>query len=547
MLRLNALETAASNHWAAELRRKNGNSKKSFQKVNNTVRFAVKTVTDMPLQLRRGKTLFGERNDMNLSLKLALSLALLTSISTSAMAAATEEEATRLTKVLQTYLTDKEGVVSVEANGDDYDLVIDIAPLTAGITDGTTVKLTPLEFTLTDKGGGKWEVNEDQPITLNLDIKDTLSVEEKVESVIFSGVFDEAMGAFASADAEYKNFVVSEKVTNPDGTKSDIGVTLKSMTVSQLANAAANGGADIIAKIAMDGLSENIAMAADPTKAMPAMNIVLTAENGNADLTIKGTKIKSIFDLTAFFIAHQSKEAIQKDAAALKAILTGGLPLWESVEETGKLNKVTAATAFGQFAMDSVDFGLGATGAVKDGKLSERIGVNGLVVPAAIVPPWATQLVPKNFNFDFTVSNFDLATPANMILSTLDLSKDNPLPDGFEQLLMPAFMPTGSVKVTLNPTSVNNDTYTFSAEGSMVAGPSAMPTGQATVKAKGLDELLKIVTQAPPEAGLQQGAAVIIAAKGLGKAEADGSLSWKIESAPGGKFLVNGIDPSTIH
>ena len=49
-----------------------------------------------------------------------------------------------------------------------------------------------------------------------------------------------------------------------------------------------------------------------------------------------------------------------------------------------------------------------------------------------------------------------------------------------------------------------------------------------------------------PEAGLGGGMAIIIAAKGIGKAGADGSISWNIESTPDGKVLVNGIDPTTL-
>jgi hypothetical protein len=38
----------------------------------------------------------------------------------------------------------------------------------------------------------------------------------------------------------------------------------------------------------------------------------------------------------------------------------------------------------------------------------------------------------------------------------------------------------------------------------------------------------------------------IIAAKGMAKTEADGSLSWKIENTISGTVLVNGIDISKM-
>jgi hypothetical protein len=39
---------------------------------------------------------------------------------------------------------------------------------------------------------------------------------------------------------------------------------------------------------------------------------------------------------------------------------------------------------------------------------------------------------------------------------------------------------------------------------------------------------------------------MIIAAKGMGKAESDGSLSYDIATTPEGKVTVNGIDPTKL-
>jgi hypothetical protein len=62
------------------------------------------------------------------------------------------------------------------------------------------------------------------------------------------------------------------------------------------------------------------------------------------------------------------------------------------------------------------------------------------------------------------------------------------------------------------------------------------------VKLKGIDDIMTAVQSAPPEMGLQQAAPVIIMAKGLGKQEADGFLSWTIEGSPAG-VTINGVDP----
>jgi hypothetical protein len=64
------------------------------------------------------------------------------------------------------------------------------------------------------------------------------------------------------------------------------------------------------------------------------------------------------------------------------------------------------------------------------------------------------------------------------------------------------------------------------------------------VKLKGLDETMTALQAAPPD--VQQMSAGLLLVKGLGKAEADGSLSWKIESTPAGAITVNGADVSKM-
>ena len=39
---------------------------------------------------------------------------------------------------------------------------------------------------------------------------------------------------------------------------------------------------------------------------------------------------------------------------------------------------------------------------------------------------------------------------------------------------------------------------------------------------------------------------MIIAAKGMAKAQPDGSLAWDVEATPDGKVLVNGVDISAL-
>ncbi len=481
---------------------------------------------------------------MNYRASLLFALPLLISVSQPALAAATDDEAARLTEVFQSYLGTTEGVVDVEPDGDDYTVTIDAAPLFAkAATTGTTISLTPIELTLTDKGDGKWDVSQEGPLEFKVDSKDAVSANVKIESYDWEGVFDEKLGSFESATGEVKNASIVESVIDPTQGKIDISATIKNMAIENTGSASANGGVDMSAKYTIEGFSETIITAGDAATGKPPLNIVVTAATGLYDASAKGYKVKSILDLVAFFVAHQSKELIIKDQTALKAIMSAGLPLFDNINGTGTFNTVSVSTPIGPIGMETLTIGADVNGIVKDGKFRESIAITGLTVPPAVIPPWATQLVPKDVTFDIQGSGFDLATPADAVMAALDFSKDPPLPAGFENTLMPSLLPKGTVDVVLNPTSISNDIYSISAEGTMAAGPmNPIPSGKGTVKAKGLDELMKIIQAAPPEAGMQSGASIIIAAKGMGKAESDGSFSWNIESAGDGKVLVNGID-----
>ena len=476
-----------------------------------------------------------------------LSLPLLLSASHAALAAATPEEAARLTTLFQSYLGAEPGVVKVEVDGDGYTATLDIAPLAAkAAAASVTISLSPVELSLSNEGEGKWNVSQEGPLNFGMKAADKMSADVKIESYKWEGIFDEKLGTFSESSAEVTNVSAAETITDPTQGKTDVNVSIKSMTVEQTATANAGGGADMTAKYVLDAMSETINTGGSPASGVPPMNLVMTAANGTYDTTATGMKAKSVFDLVAFFVSHTSEELIKKDQVALRTLLASALPIFDNVAGSGTFNTISIATPMGPVGADSMTFGADINGVVKEGKLRESISMSGLSIPAAIVPPWATTLVPKNISFDFSVSGFDLAAPAQLILAALDLTKDKPLPDGFEATLLPALLPSGNVNITLNPTSISNDLYFVNAEGSMTAGPAAMPSGKATITAKGLDEVLKVIQAAPPEAGVQSGVSIIVGAKGMAKAAADGTLSWDIESSGDAKVLVNGIDVSKM-
>lgn len=466
-----------------------------------------------------------------------LTLGLLLGASTPALAAATPEEAQRLTSLFQSYLGQTPGVVSVTPQGESYAAKLDLSPLFAKVKDPTvTLSLSPLEWTLTDQGGGKWKVDQNQPLTFAFGVKGQGETKGSVASVVSTGIFDEALGGLSTSSAELKSITADQTVTDA-GTTTRVSYAIDAMSM-QTTMQGTPDAADATSTYGFVGLKETISVPASADA--PAMDLVLTAPSGKQDSTIKGLKLKSVSDLVTWLVAHQDPKEIVAEQAVFKDKLRAALPLFTSLSGNSTIDNLTATSPFGQFAVNQFGFGAEMNGIVADGRLRQSFSFSGLEIPAALLPPWASGLVPETFKLDVSVSDFDLAAPAALILDKLDMSKPEPLPKDLDPQLMQALMPKGSVTITLGPSQILARLYDVMAQGSMTAGPVAMPSGQALISMKGLDETMAALQAGPPD--IQQMSAGLLLVKGLGKAEADGSMSWQIEATPAGAITVNGAD-----
>jgi len=472
-----------------------------------------------------------------------LTLGLLLGASTPALAAATPEEAQRLTTLFQSYLGNTPGVVTVAPQGDGYAAKLDLTPLFAKVKDPTvSLSLSPLEWTLTDQGGGKWKVDQNQPLDFSFGVKGQGETRGKIGAVTSTGTFDEALGGFSTSTAELKAIVADQTVTE-GGSTTRISYDIDGVTM-QTAMQGTPDSADATSTYSFTGLKETISVPAAADGSTPAMDAVITSPTGKQDGVVKGLKLKAVGDIVTWLVANQDPQAIVAQQATFKDKLRAALPLFTSLSGTSTLDDVSATTPFGAFTVKQFGFGAEMNGVVPDGKLRETFSFTGLAVPQALVPPWAAGMIPDKFSLDIGVTDFDPAAAAAMIIDKLDLSKPEPLPKEVDAPLMQALMPKGSVTITLGPSELLAKLYDLTAEGSMTAGPVAMPAGQALVKLKGLDETMAALQAAPPD--VQQMSAGLLLVKGLGKAEPDGSLSWKIESTPAGAITVNGADMSKM-
>lgn len=472
--------------------------------------------------------------------------ALLLSTSTlSAYAGTTPDDAAKLKAVLQGYFGSAADSLKIEPAGDGYKVSLDSSAISkAAQANGLDLTLQALTFDLTPMGGGKWKVHNDGPFSVSAKMKDQFDISEKAESMVTDGVFDEALGAFTTMNATAKKLAVKEMIVDPKGTtiNADLKYDDIATTISGAA-AAAGGGVDvkIASKIGHGDLVEDISSVGEQP-----LHLVIAMDGGTADGTLTSFKSLAMLQLFKFLSAHTTKEQLGKDQAAFKTLLTDLIPGFGTIDAKASLGKTTVQTPLGTFGTEKVGVTLAANGAVKEGKFSEGMSLEGLTLPPSLVPAWASSLVANHTSVTFALSGFDLESAAKAAIAAADFTKDPPISEAAGNALAGVLLPKGIATIALSNTVISNDTYKITVDGTVDAGPTAKPTGKAHVTAKGLDDIMKAIQAAPPEMGMQGGAAVIVVAKGMGTAGSDGTISWDVEATPDGKINVNGIDVSQM-
>lgn len=465
--------------------------------------------------------------------------------SANALAAATPEGAARITAALQAYVGAEPGVVTVTPSGDTYDLRLDAGPLFAKIQEpGVQVTLTPLLMTLTDQGGGRWKVDQDQPLSFSFKVEGTVDMQVSLASLRGTGIFDESLGAFASTSSQISQLALLQAITE-SGATTRVAYTIGAIKSESTASAGANG-VDSRATYNFTDLKETISTPAAPDGSMPTLDLTVTSPSGVQDANVKGLRVKQVSELAAFLVANPSAEMIKANQAELKDKLRAAIPVWDTVDGTAVIDQLSVNSAIGRFGLSKADIYVSMNGVVDQGALREKFTLTGLQMPEGIVPAWASGLVPNDLTFDINVSGFNLAAPAKLLIDTMDLTQDPPSGPEFEQKMLSAFLPTLAVNVGLGPSELISAIYRLKAEGALTMGPGSAPLGQATIAMKGLDDVMAALQAAPPEMGMQQVAPVGIVAKGMAKQGADGELTWKIEMTPAGAILVNGTDVTAM-
>jgi hypothetical protein len=399
------------------------------------------------------------------------------------------------------------------------------------------VKIAPVKLALTDLGGGKWHLVQDQPWSMSFSVPGRVSSSSTIARLQTDGIFDSSLMAATSSRSVIEGAAMVQTRTRPDGSTTRVEQLRPRLVMEMTGSAAAAGGVNTTLDVAADPMTETVDVT---SKGRAPVRVAFAMGKMQGHWRIDGYRTAGLNRLIGFFATHTSALTIAASQPQLKAAIAAALPLFESVSGTGTVDTASVETPKGKVTAGPVSVELAMNGVVKDGRLHEKVTAEGIRVESGLVPDWAAKLVPERLSLGAGVSGFDLADPAKLMLDQLDLSAEPPLPKGLDNDVVKALVPGGTVALRADELAASNTLYQLTAKGEMKVGPDVAPAGQMTVTAKGIEAVSQVLGDAPE--GIRQKALfALLGAKGIAKQAPDGTLTWVIGSTPDGGVEVNGM------
>jgi hypothetical protein len=255
---------------------------------------------------------------------------------------------------------------------------------------------------------------------------------------------------------------------------------------------------------------------------------------------LDGFKSRKAFDLWGLIAAHPTRADLAGHEADLKALLkelaAPGLKIAEGVEA----QKAVVTASIGAIALANLKYQLGAANAGPQSSISLAISAEGLSLPVGIVPPAASDLTPSRIDVAATFKGIDLAAAANEWIADMSLQGDGPLlseedADKVEAALLSA----GPIRIELAPSHIVAPAIDADFAG-VIRYEHGKASAALTIHMRGFDKMMTAVKALGPEV-VGKAMPALALAKGLGKNETDGSLSWVVELGADRSMKINGI------
>ena len=271
------------------------------------------------------------------------------------------------------------------------------------------------------------------------------------------------------------------------------------------------------------------------------VNISGRSDKALIDVGVDGFKSRRAFDLWGLLASHPARADLATHEPELKSMLrelaAPGLKFAEGIEA----QKTLVTSSIGAITLADAKYQLGAANAGPQSAISLGVSAEGLSLPVGLLPAGAGDLTPSKIDVAATLKGVDLAAAANEWISDLSLQGDGPvISDRDEDKVEAALLSAGPVRIEFAPSHVVAPAIDADFTGVIRFDHGKPASASMTVHMRGFDKTMAAVKALGPDVAGKAMPALALA-KGLGKSESDGSLSWLVELTPDRSMMVNGI------
>ncbi len=421
--------------------------------------------------------------------------------------------------------------VSVKSEASGYAVTVDVGAMLKGAQAlGVTYSGTPLTYHLVQQTDGLWRVTANGPFEINATMKEG-TTKVRGEGLEYRSTFDPATQWMR--DAAFQIGAQTINVAFPGVTEA---ITVASIKGDAKATPADDGA--MATDIAETFGAIMVKVAAAPKGAAAPMAFSAKAQGGDVKVGLQGILPATALGLWRLVAANPQRAQMAAHESELKALLSELASRAVGLKEDFTFDKVTVNAGPGDSSVEKVGGAVEIRASGPDSVFGESVSAEGLKLVKGLVPPAFAGLVPTAFAIGFKASGADVAAAAREAIADLHLAGEGPpFSDADRDKIGAMLLGGGAVTVDIPASHVTAPKLDLGFEGQFryVAG---RPQGKLTAHARNFDATVAAVAAVPgidPSAG-----AVMAMAKGLGKAETDGALTWVLEVAPDGAFSVNG-------
>jgi hypothetical protein len=275
------------------------------------------------------------------------------------------------------------------------------------------------------------------------------------------------------------------------------------------------------------------------------LDVTFKVGAGAVDGTVDQFRTREALAAWRFLLARKdqpSDAATDKaSAAALKAILAGGLPGWERIDITTTLSDLVFDMSIAEAHMKGLRETVDLPGFTDVATGGFGLKIDDLDMRSPVLPEGFELLLPLSLDFGLSVRLKGLDRVAKVALADPDFTLDKDVsPEGKAEI--DEIFKDSEPTFTLAPGYLRSPLIDVAYQGEASVSGDAVK-GRIRVSADTLDKVMALVKQfAALSPDIAKAALGVGAIKGMAKTGEDGRLVWDIEwtGAPG-QMSVNGV------